>query len=155
MNAIRHPEFEVRLVGEDGNAYAILGRVLGSLRRAGVSKEERDEFARAHAGTPEAADIVAGQLEQYLVVGQLITQVLDEGKADDPEALTQRGVEILKTAVDELTARKEALDEESMGDVTPERQPDLDLERMLNSYGLARTQYFRALLYPPAASSAS
>jgi tetratricopeptide (TPR) repeat protein len=33
--------------------------------------------------------------------------------------------------------------------VTPERQPNLDTERMINAYGLARTQYFRALLYPP------
>jgi hypothetical protein len=43
---VRHPEVRVRLVGEDGNAFAILGRVLRAMRRAGVPKEERDEFAR-------------------------------------------------------------------------------------------------------------
>lgn len=41
---VRHHEIEVCLVGEDGNAFAILGRVLGALRHAGVPKEERDEF---------------------------------------------------------------------------------------------------------------
>lgn len=46
MTVVRYPEIRVRLVGEDGNAYAILGRVLRAMRRAGVSKEERDEFAR-------------------------------------------------------------------------------------------------------------
>jgi hypothetical protein len=46
VNEIRHPEIQVRLMGEDGNAFAILGRVLRALRRAGVSKAERDEFAR-------------------------------------------------------------------------------------------------------------
>jgi hypothetical protein len=43
---VRHPEIHVRLVGEDGNAYSILGRVLQAMRRAGVSKEERDDFAK-------------------------------------------------------------------------------------------------------------
>ena len=33
---VRYPEVEVVLIGEDGNAYAILGRVLRALRRAGV-----------------------------------------------------------------------------------------------------------------------
>lgn len=31
---------QVRLVGEDGNAFAILGRVMGALRQAGYSAEE-------------------------------------------------------------------------------------------------------------------
>jgi len=41
---VRHPEVEVCLVGEDGNAFAILGRVQRALRHAGVPKEERDAF---------------------------------------------------------------------------------------------------------------
>ena len=31
---------QVRLVGEDGNAFAILGRVMGALRQAGYSPAE-------------------------------------------------------------------------------------------------------------------
>ena len=41
---VKYPENYVPLVGEDGNAYAILGRVARALKRAGVSKEEIAEF---------------------------------------------------------------------------------------------------------------
>ena len=52
MNAEpKYPNIHVRLVGEDGNAYAILGRVQGALKRAGIDKAERDAFfAEATAG---------------------------------------------------------------------------------------------------------
>ena len=47
----RHPEVNVRMVGEDGNAFSILARVTGRLREAGVSEEERLAFvAEATAG---------------------------------------------------------------------------------------------------------
>ena len=35
---------KVQLTGTDGNAFAILGKVLGAMRRAGVSDEERSQF---------------------------------------------------------------------------------------------------------------
>jgi hypothetical protein len=41
---IKYPEIEVQLSGEDGNAMAIMARVSAALRRAGVSKEERDDY---------------------------------------------------------------------------------------------------------------
>ena len=51
MNDIRYPGLQVELIGQDGNAFAVLGRVKNVLRKAGVSKEERDEFiAEATAG---------------------------------------------------------------------------------------------------------
>ena len=40
----KHPDVTVNLVGEDGNAFAILGRVEQALRRAGVDKDERKAF---------------------------------------------------------------------------------------------------------------
>jgi hypothetical protein len=40
----KYPNITVKLVGNDGNAFAILGRVSGALRRAGVSEEERKQF---------------------------------------------------------------------------------------------------------------
>ena len=40
----KYPHIEVTLVGEDGNAFAILGRVMQALRRNKVSKEEIDAF---------------------------------------------------------------------------------------------------------------
>jgi hypothetical protein len=41
---VKYPEIEVQLVGEDGNAFAIMGRVASALKSAGVSKEEIDEY---------------------------------------------------------------------------------------------------------------
>jgi hypothetical protein len=47
----RYPEVQVQLSGEDGNAFAILGRTSVALRAAGVSQEEIDAyFAEATSG---------------------------------------------------------------------------------------------------------
>jgi hypothetical protein len=40
----KYPHIEVKLAGTDGNAFAIMGKIATALRRAGVSKEERDAF---------------------------------------------------------------------------------------------------------------
>jgi hypothetical protein len=40
----KYPDVQVQLVGEDGNAFAIMGRVASALKDAGVSKEEIDEY---------------------------------------------------------------------------------------------------------------
>ena len=37
---------EVKLVGEDGNAFAIMGRVTKALRRAGADKEYLDKYQK-------------------------------------------------------------------------------------------------------------
>lgn len=41
---VKHPEVEVELVGNDGNAFSILANVRRSLRKAGVPQSEIDEF---------------------------------------------------------------------------------------------------------------
>jgi hypothetical protein len=47
----RYPEVQVQLSGEDGNAFAILGRTSAALRTAGVAQEEIDAyFAEATSG---------------------------------------------------------------------------------------------------------
>ena len=38
--SVKYPEVKVKLVGNDGNAYAIMGAVQKALKRAGVSHEE-------------------------------------------------------------------------------------------------------------------
>jgi hypothetical protein len=43
-NAMKYPEIQVQLSGNDGNAYAILGAVTNALKKAGVEKAERDAF---------------------------------------------------------------------------------------------------------------
>lgn len=40
----RYPQIKVQLSGEDGNVFAIIGRVSGALRRAGIPEQERSEF---------------------------------------------------------------------------------------------------------------
>lgn len=44
MSEIKYPNVNVKLVGEDGNAFAILGRVKQAMRRAGVPSNEINEF---------------------------------------------------------------------------------------------------------------
>jgi len=41
---IKYPNVNVRLVGEDGNAFAIMGRVTNALRRAGAGSVAITEF---------------------------------------------------------------------------------------------------------------
>jgi hypothetical protein len=43
---VKYPEIKVKLVGTDGNAYAIMGNVQKALRRAGVSKEQIDLYLK-------------------------------------------------------------------------------------------------------------
>lgn len=44
-------DIEVELIGNDGNAFSIMGAVSRELKRAGATKEQRDEyFAEATAG---------------------------------------------------------------------------------------------------------
>ena len=46
MIDVKYPEVEVDLVGEDGNAYSILGRVQKAMRRAGLPKDEIDAYLK-------------------------------------------------------------------------------------------------------------
>jgi hypothetical protein len=41
---VKFPEVTVQLVGNDGNAFAIIGAVAKAMRRAGIEKEHIDAF---------------------------------------------------------------------------------------------------------------
>lgn len=47
---IAYPEITVKLVGEDGNAFAILARVRTALKRAGVPLDEIQRFTSEATG---------------------------------------------------------------------------------------------------------
>lgn len=47
MNAIKFPHVKIRLVGEDGNAFAIMGRTTEAMKRAGCTMQEREEYRNA------------------------------------------------------------------------------------------------------------
>ncbi|MFH8294980.1 hypothetical protein [Streptomyces sp. NPDC018059] len=49
LEAPQYPEVEVRLSGEDGNVYSVIGRIQQALRRAGHS-EAATEFGAAARG---------------------------------------------------------------------------------------------------------
>lgn len=40
----KYPNIKAKLIGQDGNAFAIIGTVKQALRKGGVSSEEIDEF---------------------------------------------------------------------------------------------------------------
>lgn len=42
----KYPQVKVRLVGEDGNAFSILGRVSRALRKAGVPEAEVKAYSK-------------------------------------------------------------------------------------------------------------
>ena len=48
-NAPKYPAAKVRLVGKDGNAFAILGRAKRALQEAGAPREELAAFLREAA----------------------------------------------------------------------------------------------------------
>jgi hypothetical protein len=52
-------DVEVQLVGNDGNAFAIMGAVQSALKKAGASKEELDEYL---------ADSMSGDYDNLLRV---------------------------------------------------------------------------------------
>lgn len=56
-NPPRYPAARVRLVGEDGNAFAILGRTRRALQEAGASRDEIAAFLR---------EATAGDYDQLL-----------------------------------------------------------------------------------------
>jgi hypothetical protein len=44
VTTVKHPEITVSLIGQDGNAFFILGRVQQAMRRAGVPADEIKVF---------------------------------------------------------------------------------------------------------------
>lgn len=44
MTSVKYPDIKVHMIGEDGNAFSILARVMKEMRRFGLSKEQIDEF---------------------------------------------------------------------------------------------------------------
>jgi hypothetical protein len=48
---VKYPGIKVRLTGQDGNAFVIIGRVLSAMKKAKVSQDDMDAFiAEAQSG---------------------------------------------------------------------------------------------------------
>ena len=61
-----YPNIEVNLVGEDGNAFAIIGKVRKALRRSGVDEEAVQAFTKE--ATSGDYDIVLRTVMKYVGV---------------------------------------------------------------------------------------
>lgn len=44
LDEVKYPNVKVKLVGQDGNAFAILGRTQRAMKAAGLTSEQIDEF---------------------------------------------------------------------------------------------------------------
>lgn len=44
MDDVKYPDVEVELVGHDGNAYFIIGRVIRAMQKTRIPQEEIDKF---------------------------------------------------------------------------------------------------------------
>jgi hypothetical protein len=54
----KHPEINVRMTGESGHAFFIIGRVVAAMRRAGLPDSEREAFLN-EATAGNYADLLA------------------------------------------------------------------------------------------------
>jgi len=73
----KYPQVKVKLVGEDGNAFSILGRVMRSMEKAGLSEEQRREFF---------TEATAGDYSHLLqTVMKFVTVDYDDTEEEDPQ----------------------------------------------------------------------
>jgi len=66
MEKPKYPNITVRLIGEDGNAFFILGMVTKALKRAGVAQAEIEAFA-AEATAGNYDDLLATVMRTVVV----------------------------------------------------------------------------------------
>ena len=63
----KYPNIPVNLVGHDGNAFMVLARVCAELRRAGISKDEIQQF-RDEATAGDYAHLIGTVADWVTVV---------------------------------------------------------------------------------------
>ena len=79
MKSVKYPQVKVELVGQDGNAFSIIGRVTGAMRRAGLTAEQRKEF------TDEATSGDYDHLLQTVMEFVSVDEDYDGDGGDDDE----------------------------------------------------------------------
>jgi len=100
---VLHPEVTVKLVGEDGNAFAILGRVRAALKEAGCTPKEVQEF------TDEATNGDYSHLLQ--TVCRWVSVDADEEEEEFPET-TSEDLGVDEISDEELDEYADDIDEE-------------------------------------------
>lgn len=101
MTECKHPEIEVELIGQDGNAFMVLGLVNRALTRAGIPKTERDQFM---------AEATAGDYDHLL--GVVMQWVTIKGPGEEDENLDEFDDEDFDGSVDEADDDLEEIEDE-------------------------------------------
>ena len=77
VQEVKYPQVKVKLVGEDGNAFSILGRVTRAMREAGLSEGQRNEFFK---------QATSGDYDKLLLtVMEFVTVDDDDTEEEDPQ----------------------------------------------------------------------
>lgn len=71
---VKYPQVKVKLVGEDGNAFFIMGRAAGAARKAGLSKEVIAQY-RAEAMSGDYDNLLVVTMEWFDCDGDEGTEV--------------------------------------------------------------------------------
>lgn len=58
MSTPTYPDIEVELIGTDGNAFALIGKVSTALKQAKISREQVVEFQRNAMQSPSYEDLL-------------------------------------------------------------------------------------------------
>jgi hypothetical protein len=74
---VKYPQVHVKLVGEDGNAFFILGCVQGAMRRAGLTKDQIAEVM---------TEAQSGDYDHLLQTVMLNVSTDDDEDDEDEEA---------------------------------------------------------------------
>tara|TARA_R100000808_G_scaffold24516_2_gene56666 strand:- start:75 stop:443 length:369 start_codon:yes stop_codon:yes gene_type:complete len=78
----KYPDAYVKLVGEDGNAFAIMGRVTKALKRAGATSEEITQFRKEAMSS------------DYNHLLQVVLSWVKEGDMEEEEELMEAWAEV-------------------------------------------------------------
>ena len=77
VQEVKYPQVKVKLVGEDGNAFSILGRVTRAMREAGLTEGQRNEFFK---------QATSGDYDKLLLtVMEFVTVDDDDTEEEDPQ----------------------------------------------------------------------
>ena len=75
MSEVKFPNVSVKLIGEDGNAFSIMGRVSKAMRRGGIEQAAIDEFLK---------DAMSGDFNHLLQVVMSYVAI-DDDEYDESE----------------------------------------------------------------------
>ena len=81
---VKYPHINIPLVGEDGNAFSILGRVQRIARKAGLTADEISQF-HAEATSGDYDNLLRTVMAWFAVDEQLDEDYEDDWDEDDDE----------------------------------------------------------------------